>query len=140
MDPLSVTAGVIAVVGLAAKTCEGLYSTVERISEAPKDLQQHLACIQHLRSTFDMIAQLENEESFTPEFIARLEGCMHDLQHMEQLAHSFNERLQHGRMTKRAWTRIRLSLGDQRRDLRNQLSRVESYHRAFSLDLLALNM
>ncbi len=58
MDPLSITAGAIAVIGLAGKTCEGLYDTVENFSNASAENRQHLSSIRSLKDTLATISEL----------------------------------------------------------------------------------
>lgn len=109
-DPLSVTASILAVAGLTATSCEFLYQTLARFSDAPKGLQHHLAAIQALQSTFAGIANLENDAPSaalrTPEFNARLHACMLDLRAMERLVGSSHAQLKEGK-TRRTWARIR---------------------------------
>jgi Fungal N-terminal domain of STAND proteins len=142
-EPLSIAASVLAVAGFAANSCECLYKTLRLLSEAPKDLQHHLTAVQALRSTFAGIAALEKEvpvaELITPEIKARLHACMLDLQAIERLAKSFHAQLEEGRV-RRTWAKMRWSSLDQRRTLKSHLSRIESYHMNFSLDLLLINM
>jgi hypothetical protein len=143
MDPLSITAGTIAVIGLVGKTCEGLYDAVENFSDVSADIRQHLSSIRSLRNTLVTISELVEQGLLHPlldqQFEMRLRTCMDDLQEMERLAQSNQDRLEHGRRSK-AWTRIRLSMKDRRRKLSSQLNRIESYHKNFCLDLLLLNM
>ena len=142
-DPLSVAASVLAVAGFTAKSCECLYKALRLFSEAPNDLQHHVTAIQALQSTFAGIAALENDAPdaglITPELKARLQACMLDLQAMERLARAFHAQLEEGR-TRRAWAKMRWSSTHQRHTLERHLSRIESYHISFSLDLLLLNM
>ena len=142
-DPLSVAASVVAVAGFAVKSCECLYKTLRLFSEAPDDLQHHVTNIQALQSTFAGIVALEsdapNAALITPELKARLQACMLDLQAMERLAKSFHAQLEEGR-ARRTWAKMRWSSTHQRQTLKRHLSRIESYHMSFSLDLLLLNM
>lgn len=142
-EPLSVAASVVAVAGFAAKSCECLYKTLRRFSEAPKDLRNHITAVQALQSTFAGIAALENDASIaeliTPEFKARLHACVLDLRAIERLAKSFHAQLEEGR-ARRTWAKLRWSLPNQRQTLKTHLSRIESYHMNFSLDLLLLDM
>lgn len=143
-DPLSVTSSVLAVVGFAAKSCECLCQTLRRYSEAPEDLQRHLTAVQALKSTFDDIARLNKDAPvgipLTLEFTDRLRACILDLQAIEELAQSFHAQLKQTKAHRRIWARLRLSLLDQKHILKSHLSRIESYHRTFLLDLLVLNM
>lgn len=142
-DPLSTTASILALAGVAAKSCECLYNALRLFSEAPKDLQHHINAVQALQSIFTDIAALEkdlpNAALITPDFKARLQACMLDLQAVERLAKSFCARLEEGR-ARRTWAKMRWSSADQRQALKRYLSRIESYHKIFSLDLLLLNM
>ena len=142
-DPLSVAGSVLAVAGFAAKSCECLYKTLRLFSEAPDDLQHHVSAIQALQSTFTGIVALESDAPkaalISPELKARLQACMHDLQAMERLAKSFHEQLEEGR-ARRIWAKMRWSSTHQRQTLKRHLSRIESYHMSFSLDLLLINM
>ena len=144
-EPFSVIASALTVAEAAAKSCEVLYKSLRRFSEAPKDIQNHVAALRALRSTFAGISALEQDgvrahvTLITPEFKARLEACMLDLQSMERLAKSFDAQLEEGRL-QRTWAKIRWSSLDQRQTFQGHLSRIESYHTTFSLDLLLLNM
>lgn len=142
-EPLSTTASILAVAGVAAKSCECLYNALRLYSEAPKDLQHHINAVQALQSIFADIAALEkdlpNAALITPDFKARLQACMLELQAVERLAKSFYTRLEEGR-ARRTWAKMRWSSADQRQVLKRYLSRIESYHKMFSLDLLLLNI
>lgn len=142
MDPLSVTASVLAVATFAVKSCEGIYETLSRIAEAPKELEQHLTAVQNLRATLEDIAKLQDEGLpdgiLTPTLVGRLRACMLDLKTIDELARSFHDTLKEGKRS-RALARVRLSLGDQKRALKNHLGRIEAHHRTLSLDLLLLN-
>ena len=142
-DPLSVATSVLAVAGFAVKSCECLYKTLTLFSDAPNDLRHHVSAIHALQSTFTGIVALEkdapNAALITPEFKARLQACMLDLQAMEKLAKSFHAQLEEGR-ARRTWAKMRWSSTHQRQTLERHLSRIESYHMSFSLDLLLLNM
>lgn len=142
-DPFSTTASVLTVAGGAAKTCECLYNALRLFSEAPKDIQHHIDAVQALQSIFTDIVALEKDLSIaaliTPDFKARLQACMLDLQAVERLAKSFYARLEVGR-AHRTWAKMRWSSADQRHALKRYLSRIESYHKTSSLDLLLLNM
>ena len=142
-DPLGVAASVITVAGLATSSCQQLYKALHRFSEAPKDLQGHLATLKALHSTFAIIQGLEQRslppEMLSPEFRKRLRECLLDLQAMENLTQSFDSQMGQGRR-RRALACVRLSLGDKRQMLKNHLNRLQSYHQSFSLDLLLLNM
>jgi hypothetical protein len=143
MDPLSITAGTIAVISLVGKTCDGLYNAVENFSEVSADLRQHLSSIRSLRDTLDTISELVEQGLLHPlldqQFEMRLRHCVDDLQEMERIAQSNQDRLEHG-IRGKTWARIRLSMKDRRKKLASQLNRIESYHRNFCLDLLLLNM
>ena len=142
-DPFSVVTGVLTVAGVAATTCEGLYKILRRSSIAPQDLQHHLSAIQALQSTLTAIAALESNASITtiitPQFKARMQSCMQELQAMERLVKSFQLQIDEGR-ARRTWARMRWSSVDQQQRLKSHLNRIESYHRIFSLDLLLSNM
>jgi len=142
-DPLSVTASILAVAGFAATSCKTIFQTISQFSAARTELQHHLVTLCDLQSTFANIASLQQdvvlEPLLTPEFGSRLHACMRDLQVMEDLAKSIHAQLQENKM-RRAWSRMRLSIGDQQQTMKTHLGRIESYHRAFSLDLLLLSM
>ena len=142
-DPLSVIASAVAVIEVAAKSCEYLHKTLRRVSDAPKDIQHHITTVQALQSTFTNLSaleiDLENDLIVTPDFKARLQACTLDLQVLERLVKSFNAQLEESKV-RRTWAKLRWSSVDQRHTLRSHLSRIESYHTTFSLDLLLLNM
>ena len=143
MDPLSITAGTIAVIGLVSKTCEGLYDAVETFSDVSADLRQHLGSIRSLEDTLTTISELIEQEMLHPlldeHFESRLRTCMDDLREMELLAQSYQDGLEQRRWSK-VWARIRLSMKDRRKILSAHLKKIESYHRNCCLDLLLLNM
>ena len=142
-DPLSVIASALTVIEVAANSCEYLHKALKRFSDAPKDIQHHITTVQALQSTFASLSALEidlaNDQIVTPDFKARLQACMLDLQALERLVKSFNAQLEEGKV-RRTWAKLRWSSVDQRQTLRSHLSRIESYHTTFSLDLLLLNM
>ena len=142
-DPLSVTASALAVLTFAAQSCECVCKLLGSFSSAPKDLQHHIASLRALQSTFAGIAELEQSlpdgALITPEFKSRLQHCILDLQAMERLATPLCAQLEEGK-ARRAWARIRWSSADQRQKMKRHLSRIESYHRTFSLDLLLLSV
>lgn len=142
-EPLSAAASILAVAEVAAKSCECLYNALRLFSEAPKDLQHHINAVQALQSILADIAALEkdlpNAALITPDFKARLQVCMLDLQAVERLARSFYAQLEQGR-ARRTWAKMRWASADQRQAMKRYLSRIESYCKTFSLDLLLLNM
>ena len=142
-DPLSITASVLTVVACAAQSCDGLCRFLRSISEVSEDIQHHIAALQALQSTFAGIAALERDipirAFIKPAFKVRLNECMLDLQEMEKLVKSFHIQLEEGRV-RRMWTRVRWSSLSHNHKLQKYLSRIESYHTTFSLDLLLLNM
>lgn len=142
-DPLSVIASVLTVAGLAATSCECLYKSVRRISQAPKDLQHHLKVIRALQSTFLAITTLAKDVSdiavLVPGIESRIQACIVDLQAAEAMLTSYNKRLKESR-TRRIWTKVRWSSIDQQEVLKSYLRRIESYYMTFSLDLQLINM
>ena len=142
-EPFSVIVSALTIAEAGAKSCEVLHKTLRRFSDAPRDIQHHIAVLRALQSTFAGISALEKDGAnialITPEFKARLEACMLDLQSMERLAKPFDVQLEEGRL-RRTWAKIRWSSLDQRQTFKGHLSRIESYHTTFSLDLLLLNM
>lgn len=110
--------------------------------EAPEDIVHQISTIEALQSIFAGISALEaiapGAALITPQFRVQLEACTRELQTMERLIKSFHANIEKGR-ARRTWAKIRWSSPDQRETLKKYLRRIESYHRAFSLDLLLLN-
>ena len=120
---------------VAAKSCEGLYKTLRRFSEAPRDIQHRITLLRALESTFTGIAALEQDAAIvsiiTPEFKARLRACMLDLQAMETLAKSFNADLEGGKLRK-TWAKMRWFAVDERQTFKSHLSQSGFYLTTFS--------
>ena len=140
-DPLSVTANLVAVIGIAGQSCRLLFEFLQTVSEAPKEIQQQITALKALSSTFRGIQTLGQhmpaELAWSSEFHALLLECMTDLRAMESKMKKLNEHLERGRM-RRTWARLKWSSSDL--DLRKFLARVQTYHTTFSLDLLTLHM
>lgn len=142
-DPLSATASVITVAGVAAQTCEYLYKTVRCLSDAPKEVRRHVVALQALQSTLTGIAALEkdipNPGIFTEEFKIRLRECISDLQAMEQHAKPFQQQFDEG-TARRTWAKVRWSSVDHKYRLKKYLARIESHYAILSLGLSLLHM
>lgn len=142
-DPLSVTASVIAIAGCAAQVCRCLSQSLSRYSEAPKGIQHYLAAVNALQVLFEGIEKLEKDTTLaallTLKFSTRLQSCLLDLEMMETLATELQAQLD-CQGFKRKWNLARLAFGPKRLVLENHLRRIKTYHRAFSLDLLLLNV
>ena len=141
-DPFSVAVSVLSVTEVAASCCGYIYKTLRSFMEAPEDIVHQISTIEALQSIFAGISALEaiapGAALITPQFRVQLEACTRELQTMERLIKSFHANIEKGR-ARRTWAKIRWSSPDQRETLKKYLRRIESYHRAFSLDLLLLN-
>jgi hypothetical protein len=141
MDPLSITANTVAVVGFAGQSCRLLYEFLRTVSDAPQEIQQHITALKALSSTFAGIQTLGQhmpaELAWSSGFRARLSECMADFQATEIKMKKLNEHLEKGRL-RRTWARVKWSSSDHY--LRRFFTRVQAYHTTFSLDLLTLHM
>ncbi len=141
-DPLSVAVSVLSVTEIAASCCGYIYKTLRLFSDAPEEIVHQITTIQALHSTFTGLLALEtgilDATLFTLQFKAQLEACANELQTMERVIKSFQTNIDKGR-ARRTWAKIRWSSPDQRETVKKYLRRMESYHRAFSLELLLLN-
>jgi len=140
-DPLSVTAGTLAILGFAAQSSKLLYEFLRTVSEAPKEIRQHLSTIHALASTFQAIGslgqQIPPEYAWSPEFKDNLNACVADLRDVEVEMKRLRKQLEKGSM-RRAWTRLMWSSKDCY--LQKFFVRVQTYHATFALHLLTLHM
>ncbi len=142
-DPVSATASVLAVAGFAAHSCEYLYKTFKSLSDAPEEVQRHIASLHALQLTLVDIGMLEKDVSdpalFTQEFKSRLQECLLDLQAMERQAKPFQQDFE-DRTARRTFARIRWSSIDHKYKLKKFLSRIEAHYTCLSLGLSLLHM
>lgn len=141
MDPVSMTANTVAIVGFAGQSGRLLYEFLRTLSDAPKEIQQHIATLKALSSTFAGIQTLGQhmpaELAWSSGFRARLSECIEDFQAAEIKMKKLNEHLEKGHL-RRTWARLKWSSSDNY--LRSFFTRVQTYHTTFSLDLLTLHM
>ena len=143
-DPLSLIASVIAVAEFTAKSCECLYKTAKRFSEADDELKDHVAVVRSLCAIFSNIATLRKkypnvDSLLSDDFDIRLQTCLQELQSMTNYAQSFIAQLEKGR-ARRTWAKVRWSSVDHRQRMGKQLDRIELHCRTFTLDLVMLNV
>lgn len=141
-DPLSVAANVVALAGFASETCHGLRGVLHRYSTVVKELKHYSSEVQALKQIFDGIADLERNSLLAPTTLPDtrdlIQRCIIDLQTTQATISQLCQKLQDARLYRRSWTKIRLALGERRSELNEQLARIESYHRVFSLKLSLL--
>jgi hypothetical protein len=142
-DPLSVTASVIAVAGLAVKSCQGLFRLVNQFENGPRQLGHHLHSLRILKSIFATIEALEPSavpaELLTRDFRSRLQDCIRDLKEFEKFAGSLQRQFEAGQ-GRRVWSRAKWALGDRRQTLESHLERIQMHVQIFSLDLSLFNV
>ena len=141
-DPLSATGIVIAVIGLAAQSCEALCNFFRSFHEAAEDLRHHIATLQALKSTFTRISDLEADYKshgwVRQALSSRLPECLLDLKTMEDFVGPLYDAMQNGK-ARRAWTKTKWAGAYQKQKIERFMARVESYYMTFSLDLLLIS-
>lgn len=142
MDPLSVTANAIAVVGITCKTCRSLYHFFRGLAEVSDDVRRICKTLQSLESVLSSIqllhADAEIERYITREFKVCLEECMLDIRSVEARVRKADMLLQKGRLH-RSWAQLKWSsTADHWLD--KFFARVQTYHTVFSLELITLQV
>lgn len=141
-DPLSVTGSVIAVVTVAAQSCDSLCTFFRSYLDTAEYLKHYISTLEGLKAVFASIAELDRETSryldFDQGLKGRLEECGLHLQAIEKtVMRSFN-RLQSSKAD-RVWTKMKWSTAYQRQKLDKLMIRIESHCKTFVLTLLLLN-
>ena len=140
-DPLSLTASTIAVIGIACQSSKLLLDFFRTVSDAPTEIQHHIASLHALSSTFMGIQalgqQMPPEYTWSPEFEGRLKNCVADFQGMLLKMEKLCGHLEKGRIHK-TWARLKWSFKDQY--LENAFTKVQTYYITFSLELLTMHM
>jgi len=126
-DPLSVAASTLAILGFAAQSSKLLHDVFLSVSEAPKEIQQHLSTIHALTSTFMAIQalgqQIPPEHAWSPEFLNNLNACMEDFRDVESKIKKLSNHLEK-RSMHRAWARLMWSSKDCYRNFSSEFRHI----------------
>lgn len=144
-DPFSCAANAVALLGVAAHSCQCLFNVITKIADAPADIQQHLVWLQALRSTFSELQKLAGDARLRDIFLdlpegfnSRLQEALADLQRVERRVRQIADRLKKRGMV-HAWARVKFAFsGDQW--IKKFFERLQTYQATFTLDLLNLQI
>lgn len=141
-DPLSVTGSVIAVVTVAAQSCDTLCTFFQSYYDTAEYLKHYISTLEALKAVFASIAELDKESShhldFDQRLRDRLEECGLHLQAIEKTVMPSYNRLQVSNAN-RLWTKMKWSTAYQRQKIDKLMNRIESHCKTFVLTLLLLN-
>ena len=137
MDPLSGAANIIAIAGLACKTCQALVSFFHGIAKAREDILQFCKILRSLDSTLQCIKSLcidtPTEQYLTQNFITCLKECFSELEHANGKCAKAQVLMRKGKMQS-SWARMKWYLSAEYW-LEDFLSHIQTYHMVFSLEL-----
>ena len=140
MDPVSATASVIAIAGVAGKSCQALLSFFHGISEAQEDILQFCKTLQSLESTLQCIRSLCTDpnvrQHLTQNFTVCLKECFSELEAADTKCRKAQNLMQRGKMQS-SWARLRWYLSAEHW-LKKFFFHVQTYHTVFSLELSTL--
>lgn len=141
-DPLSVASSVIAVVTVAAQSCDSLCTFFRSYIDTAEYLKHYISTLEGLKAVFAGIAELDKEFSrhldFDQGLKGRLEECGVHLQAIEKTVMRSYNRLQSSRAD-RLWTKVKWSTAYQRQKIDKLMIRIESHCQSFVMTLLLLN-
>ena len=142
MDPLSVTASAVTVIGLLSQSCFFVSGFLQNLCDAPVDIKNHHIALRALYAGLRKIQDLHTKNpsivEFTPEFSALVLEWLTDFVTIEAKLRVLREKIGEGKGT-RAWARVTWSLSSERW-LGKFLNRVQTYHAIFSSELTLLLM
>ena len=134
-DPLSATGSILAVITIAAQSCESLSQLFRSFREAAEDLEHYISTLEALKI---IKKQAPDRCIATKGFGDRLEECRAHLQTVEHIVRPWYSKLKSSRVEK-IWTIMKWSTGFQRQKVERFMAKIESHYRVFTLDLLMVN-
>lgn len=141
-DPLSVTGSVIAVVTVAAQSCDALCTFFRSCADTAEYLKHYISILEGLKAIFAGIAELDREAShhftFNRGLLGRLEECGLHVQAIEKIVLPSHNKLQMSKAD-RLWTKMKWSTTSQRQKIDKLMIRIESHCNTFVMSLLLLN-
>lgn len=136
MDPLSVTASVIAITGFACKSCQALISFFQGISGARGDILQICATLQSLESTMQSIKLLcidpAIKQSITYNLTECLKECFSELEIADAKCRKARMLIHKGKVQS-SWARLRWYLSAESW-LEKFFARIQTYQMIISLE------
>lgn len=141
-DPLSVTGGVIAVVTVAAQSCDSLCTLFRSYGDTAEYLKHYISMLEAFKAIFATITELDGEAShhfaFDQGLRGRLEECGLHLQAIKEIVMPSHNKLQMSKAD-RLWTKMKWSTTSQRQRIDKLMIRIESHCKTFIMSLLLLN-
>lgn len=142
MDPVSATANIVAIVGVACKSCHALHSFFRGISEAPDDIRQYCATLRSLESTLKCMKTLITDPTVGQHLLRNvgtsLEECSIDLQSVNAKCRKAQGAMQKGKF-RNSVTRVGWYLSGEHSPERF-FARLQRWYTVFSLELSTLQM
>ena len=140
MDPISATANIIAIVGVAVKSCQALQSFFRGISEAREDILQFCRTLKSLESMLSCIGSLCIDPNIgqylTANFTRCLEECHSELQTARTRCQKAQRLIRKGTIKSSLARLIWFSSAEHW--LEKFFSQIQTYHMVFSLELSTL--
>lgn len=140
MEAVSVTANVVAIVGLLGESCKFIISFLRGVSDAPEDIRSHDITLRALYTAFQRVHTLCAHDApilkFSHDFSNSLGEWMVDFKNIEAKLHSAEQQCRKGKRA-RTWARMRWSLSSEHW-LGKFFVRVQQYHHVISLELMLL--
>ena len=138
MDPLSITASAITVVGLLSQSCLSVFDFLQRCSDAPVDIKIHHLALQALHADLRKIQDLHAKNpsilELSPEFSALVPELLADFLAVETKLRKIRAKFDQGKGTK-LWARVTWSLSSEQW-LGKFLDRVQIYQTVFTSELM----
>lgn len=136
MEPVSSTASIIAITGLACKSCQTLISFFRDISEVRADILHFCCTLQSLDSTLQDIKLLctdpQINQYITPNLTNCLESCLSEVQDVDTKCQKAQKLIQRGTLHS-GWARLRWYLSAEHW-LKKFLAHIQTYHIVLSLE------
>lgn len=142
MDPVSATANIAAIVGIACKSSHALHSFFRGISEASDDIRQHCATLRSLKSTLECMKSLVTDPTVGQHLLRNigtsLEECSIDLQNVDTRCRKAQGAMLRGKV-RNGVTRVGWCLSGEH-SLKRFFARLQRWYTVFSLKLSTLQM
>ena len=140
MDPISTTASIISITGLACHSCQALISFFHGISEARGDILHFCSTLQSLDSILQSIKSLcidaRIKQHITLNLTVCLEKCASEVQLVDAKCQKAQKLIQRGPLHS-SWARLRWYLSAEHW-LKKFFARVQTYHAILSLECSTL--
>lgn len=147
-DPLSIPAGVVGMLSLAIQVCQGLYKYCSAVKDRTRDIENALAQIHGLETTFRALAgilhRIESNPRRSLTAVATVNQCISDceqgVQQLHDLLKSISDTPQHGFRGKAKGVGKKLAFGLRQEELSKLQQKVHALSATANLALQTLTL